>query len=137
LPGHCITQIRLVFRIIHPEHSAPPPDSPLNSFLAYVQRFDIVPQAQTSSGGLATSRGSHPESATNMYILKRGYRADGLRIGDIVPLSQIRSAVDLAPRHMDAADIRLTKETSLEYSSEFLLNHFFDKQFYYALLGLY
>jgi len=69
-----------------------------------------------------------------MYVLKRAQRADGSRMGDIIPLSHIRAPVDLVPRYMRAADIRLTKETSLEYSSEFLLNNFFDKQLYYSLL---
>ena len=68
-----------------------------------------------------------------MYILKRSVCADGVRMGDIIPLSHIRSAVDLVPQFMGAADPRLTKESSLEYSNEFLLNHFFDKQLYYSL----
>jgi hypothetical protein len=68
-----------------------------------------------------------------MFVLKRSTRTDGLRMGDIIPLSHIRSAIDLVPRFMDAADSHLTKESSLEYSSEFLLNHFFDKQLYYSL----
>jgi hypothetical protein len=54
-------------------------------------------------------------------------------MGDIIPLSHIRAAVDLVPRFMEEADPRLTKETSFEYSSEFLLNHFFDRQIYYSL----
>lgn len=70
-----------------------------------------------------------------MYVLKRSIRADGSRMGDIIPLSHIRTGVDLAPRFMHAADSRLTKESSIEYSSEFLLNHFYDKQLYYSLLG--
>lgn len=103
----------------------------MSSFLAYVQRFDIVPQ--TTSLGSTTSRGHVPEPSTQMYILKRSSRADGIRMGDIIPLSHIRTAVDLVPRFMRAADPRLTKESSLEYSSEFLLNHYFDKQIYYSL----
>jgi hypothetical protein len=69
-----------------------------------------------------------------MYVLKRSTRADGTWLGDIVPLSHIHVAVDLVPRFTEAADPRLMKESSLEYSSEFLLNHFFDKQLYYSLL---
>ena len=131
MPGHCVVQIRLVFSVVHLEGPAAPPDPPLDSFLAYVQRFDIVPQALDNSN---TSRGSCRESSTNMYVLKRSCRADGTRMGDIIPLSHIRAAVDLVPRFMNAADSHLTKESSLEYSSEFLLNNFFDKQLYYSLL---
>lgn len=68
-----------------------------------------------------------------MYVLKRGMRADGTRRGDIIPLTRIRAAVDLVPRFMGEADPRLTKETSIAYSNEFLLNHFFDRQIYYSL----
>jgi hypothetical protein len=103
----------------------------MSSFLAYVQRFDIVPQA--TSSGSNTSRGYVPELSTKMYVLKRSSRVDGIRMGDVIPLSRIRTAVDLVPRFMGAADPRLTKESSLEYSSEFLLNHYFDKQIYYSL----
>jgi hypothetical protein len=56
-------------------------------------------------------------------------------MGDIIPLSHIHTSVDLVPRFMEAADNQLTKESSLEYSSEFLLNHFYDRHLYYLLLG--
>jgi hypothetical protein len=130
LPGHCVVQLRLIFRIVHPPDSAIPLGSPTDSFLAYVQRFDVVPQVRSSG---SNTRSHVPERSTNMYVLKRSTRADGAWLGDIVPLSHIRVAVDLVPQFMDAADSRLTKESSLEYSSEFLLNHFFDKQLYYSL----
>jgi hypothetical protein len=134
LLGHCVVQIRLIFRVIHPAGSAAPPDpdSPLNSFLAYVQRFDIVPQA--SGSGSAASQGPCRKPSTNLYMLKCSCRADGTRMGDIIPLSHIHAAVDLVPQFMEAADSRLTKESSLEYSSEFILNDYFNRQLYYALL---
>ena len=135
LLGHCVAQLRLIFCIVHPKGSAPSPESPgpTNSFLAYVQRFDIVPQARSSSSN--TGRGNFPEASTGMYVLKRSIRADGSRMGDIIPLSHIRTGIDLSPRFMAAADSRLSKETSLECSSKFLLNHFYSKQLYYSLLG--
>jgi hypothetical protein len=68
-----------------------------------------------------------------MYVLKRSTRADGTRMGDIIPLTHIRAPVDLVPQFMGEADPRLTKENSFEYSSEFLLNHFSDRQIYYSL----
>ena len=108
-----------------------PLESPINLFLAYVQRFDVIPQAMSSVS--TTSHGHVPERSTGMYVLKRSIRTDGMWMGDIIPLSHIRAAVDLVPRFMEEADPRLTKETSFEYSSEFLLNHFFDRQIYYSL----
>jgi hypothetical protein len=68
-----------------------------------------------------------------MYILKRAKRLDGTIIGGIIPLSQIRALVDLVPRFGAQADRRLTKENSLEYSTEFFLNKYFDKEFFFAL----
>jgi hypothetical protein len=133
LSGHRVVQLRLIFCIVHPSGSAPPAESPTSSFLAYVQRFDMVPQARST--GSNTGRGIAPEASTGMYVLKRSIRADGSRMGDIIPLSHIRTGVDLVPRFMGAADRRLTKENSIEYSNEFLLNHFYDKQLYYSLLG--
>jgi hypothetical protein len=55
-------------------------------------------------------------------------------MGDVIPLSHICAAVDLVPQFIDAADSHLTKESSLEYSNEFVLNNYFDKQLYYTLL---
>jgi hypothetical protein len=103
----------------------------MSSFLAYVQHFDIVPQA--TSSGSTTSQGNVPKHSTKMYILKRSNHTDDIQMGDIIPLSHIHTAVDLVPQFMGAADPHLTKETSLKYSREFLLNHFFDKQIYCSL----
>jgi hypothetical protein len=69
-----------------------------------------------------------------MYVLKRAKRADGSRVGDILPLSWLRAPAPLQPRFIGpAADPRLTKHNSLEYSREFWLNKYSDKDFYYAL----
>jgi hypothetical protein len=68
-----------------------------------------------------------------MYVLKRARRNDGLIMGDIVPLTQLRTLVDLVPRLGKVADRQLSKETVLEYGSEFWLNKYFDKELFYAL----
>jgi len=52
-------------------------------------------------------------------------RNDGAIMGDVVPLAKLRTLVDLVPRFGAEADTRLTKETALEYSSEFWLNKYF------------
>ena len=85
--------------------------------------------------GLHTGWGNFPEASTGMYVLKQSIWADGSQMGDIIPLSHIHTGVDLAPKFMHVADSWLRKKSSIEYSSEFLLNHFYNKQLYYSLLG--
>ena len=124
-----MVQIRLIFRVVPPPDSAPIPASDM--FLAYVQRFDIVPQNRSLTAG--SPRGPYPDPVTKMYILRRSVRADGSRLGDVIPLTNLRASADLTHRFHNKADTRLTKENSLEYGQEFLLNAFFEKNLYYSL----
>ncbi|KAG0699348.1 hypothetical protein DFH29DRAFT_983549 [Suillus ampliporus] len=73
------------------------------------------------------------DPATDMIILKRAKYTDGTPIGNIVPLCQLRSFISLIPWLGDMADARFTKATSMHYSQTFLLNKYFEKDFYYAL----
>jgi hypothetical protein len=68
-----------------------------------------------------------------MYILKRSTRADKSRMGDVIPLGQLRSLVELTPVLGAKADNRLTKETSAEYCDGYRLDKFFDKETFWAL----
>ena len=54
-------------------------------------------------------------------------------MGDIVPLRQVRTLLDLVPRFGADANKHSTKETSLEFSLEFWLNKYFEKELFYAL----
>ena len=54
-------------------------------------------------------------------------------MGGIIPLQQIQEAIDLVPQFGAEDDQCLTKENSLEYSAEFWLNKYFDKELFYAL----
>ena len=68
-----------------------------------------------------------------MPILKRATCANGEHLGEVIPLSQICSYVNLIP-HFDAvADTCLTEFNSLEHSQEFFLNKYFDKNTMFAL----
>lgn len=100
-----------------------------DDYLAYVHRFDVVPQKSPDS----KSRGFYPEPASRMYVLKKARRSDGSLIGDFIPVGQIRALVELTPRMGKAADRRLTKETSLDYPEEFWLNKYFDKDLFFSL----
>ena len=92
-------------------------DQLYDHFLAYVQRFDVI----------------QDDKETGMPILKRATRANGERLGEVIPLSQIRSYVNLIPRFGAVADTRLTEFNSLEHSREFFLNKYFDKNTMFAL----
>lgn len=129
--GHQIAQLRLIFRAIPSQAFSPSPKD--DTFLSYVQRFDIIPQPNPVAPASSHIKGPYPHPSTGMYLLKRARRNDGNIMGDVVPLSQLRALIDLVPRFGAEADKRLTKETALEYSSEFWLNKYFDKELFYAL----
>jgi hypothetical protein len=71
-----------------------------------------------------------------MYRVKRARRSDRSIMGGIIPLGQVRALIDLVPVFGEVADHRLTKETLLEYGSEFRLNPYFDKELFYPLRHL-
>ena len=68
-----------------------------------------------------------------MYVLKRAQHHNKSTMGDIVPLAQIWALVELTPMFGDQADCRLMKESSLEYCTQFWLDKYFDKEFFYVL----
>ena len=115
--GFFIGQIRAIF---HPIWEIPT-KYPL--YLAYVQRFDIVPQTHLPRG-----RRLAPDPIHGMYVLRRAHRSDGSPMGGIVPLHHLRMPVHLIPRFGEKADPRLTSRTSFDNSNVFFLNHYFDKE---------
>ena len=90
--------------------------------LAYVQRFNIVPQGT-----------SYQEPTTQMHTLKRATRSGGQWLGDVIPVAQIKAYANLIPRFGQHADPRLTSFNSYEHSCEFVLNKYFDKNTYHAM----
>jgi hypothetical protein len=98
-------------------------------YLVYGQRFDIVPQLVSAT----TPPAKIPDPITGMYVVKRALRTDGSRIGDIFPLSRLRVPVELSPQFGEIADTRLKSTNSFEYTSEFLLNKYSDKQIYHSV----
>ncbi|KIK33927.1 hypothetical protein CY34DRAFT_26962 [Suillus luteus UH-Slu-Lm8-n1] len=59
------------------------------------------------------------DPVTGMHVVKRAKHANGSPVGDIVPLQQVRSFINLIPQFGAAVDARLTKVTSSHYSSSF------------------
>ena len=102
-------------------------------FLAYAKRFDVIPQP-THFGSTTCAR--CPDPVTGMYVMKRASRSNSTRMGGVVPLSQIQTAAPLIPKYGPKADPKLTSRNSLEFSTEFFLNRFFDKELYYFLNDL-
>lgn len=106
LADHSVAQLRIVFRL---------PRS--NVFLAYVQRIVV----------------GSVNPATGMHHLKRAVRSNGQRIGEVIPVTFIRSPAHLIPDFGGEAHQCLTRLNSYEQSSTFWLNKYWSKQIYYAL----
>jgi len=54
-------------------------------------------------------------------------------IGDILPLDQIGTLADIIPRFGKTANRTLTKNNSTEYSTEYWLNKYFNKELFWSL----
>ncbi|KAI6004631.1 hypothetical protein EDD15DRAFT_2155283 [Pisolithus albus] len=111
LHGHNVVQLCLIFRPIS--------DSQFllsNIFFAYVQRFTIA-SVDPHSG---------------MHILKRALRSTGERVGDIIPLFQIRAPVHLIPRFGQKANSQFNSRSSNELSSSFWLNKYWTKELFHC-----
>jgi len=127
-----VSDIRLIFRLF-PED--PASNHVPDCFLAYVQRFDVIPQVNPLSTGRTgqTQRCCYPEPHSSLYMLKRAKRTDKSIMGDVVPLHQIRALADLTPCFGETAAKSLTSKNSTIYSSEYYLNKYFDKEMFWAL----
>ena len=55
-------------------------------------------------------------------------------LGDIVPLDQVRTLVELTPQFGNEADRRLTQMNASAYCSEFWLDKYFTKDLFFALM---
>jgi hypothetical protein len=99
-------------------------------FLAYVRRYDIIPQRGPENH---TRQGAYTDPNTGMFLLKKAIRSNGEVAGDIIPLDQLRSIADVAPRFGAKANPQLTNTTSIAFSKEFWLNKYFNKELFYTL----
>lgn len=120
--GHSIAQIRLIMQPIGKNGML---WAWKDRFIAYVQCFDIS---------------SERDPTTQLHILKRAKCSNGIRMGDVFPVSQLRVPVNLIPRFSTAADTRLTPYNSMEHATEFWLNYFWDKNtflcYHHSILAL-
>ena len=118
--GYDVVQVKLIF---HPVWS-------IGVYLVYAERFEPISQPTSYE---STSRAVCPDPVTGLYVMKRSTRADKSCLGDVVPLLQGRIPAPMVPRYGVQADPKLTSRNSLEYSTEFYLNSFFDKELYYFM----
>ncbi|KIM52852.1 hypothetical protein SCLCIDRAFT_140190, partial [Scleroderma citrinum Foug A] len=118
--GHAVVQTHLIMCPVSPRGTVNPF---ANHFLIYVQRFNIIPQAN----------GSAVERTTGLHVLKRATHASGSVLGEIFPLDQIRSYAHVVPRFDRTADNQLTTSNSIHFPQSFFLNKYFDKDFFYAI----
>ena len=65
--------------------------------------------------------------------MKHAHHHDQSLMGDVVPLVQLCSLVELPLLFGENADNRLMKESSLEYSTHFWLDKYLNKEFFYAV----
>jgi hypothetical protein len=132
LVGHTIADVCIIFHIVPSSHrhSEKIRQHVYGRFLAYVRRYNIVNQPNPENTSLC---GVYPEPNTGLYILRKSTRANGERLGDIVPLDQIRALMDLTPRFGLKANRRLTYSSSITYSTECWLNKYFNKEIFDAL----
>ncbi|KAG2080578.1 uncharacterized protein F5147DRAFT_749292 [Suillus discolor] len=114
LRGHVVAQMRL---ILCPIRKTGTQGTLKNHFLTYVQHFD----------------NSERESAMQLQVLKRAKRSNGTRIGDVIPVTQLRAPVNVIPRFGASADPRLTQYNSMEHAEEFWLNKYWDKNIFFPL----
>ena len=128
--GHVVVSLQLIFRIVTTQQRLIPGG---DRFLTYVQRFDIVPQVNSSVSRSNNLRGAFPEPSTSLYILRKGKCSNGRVIGDILPLDQIRVLADIVPRFGESANRTLTKNNSTAYSTEYWLNKYFNKELFWSL----
>ncbi|KAJ7672465.1 hypothetical protein DFH06DRAFT_1124357 [Mycena polygramma] len=116
LQGHNVCELKLIFRAV-PERNFVPPTGK-DQFLAYVQRFNVAPE---------------PDPSTRLYKASRTIRDDKTIVGDVIPLERLRAAVDLNPIFGKTANRKLTVQNTFHYCTNFWLNPFFTKEFFWAL----
>ncbi|KIM57296.1 hypothetical protein SCLCIDRAFT_28909 [Scleroderma citrinum Foug A] len=119
LQGHLVVQLHLIMQPLGKPHER---WSWADRFLTYVQRFDIVLQAD-----------GYRDPSTQMHVLRRAIRSGGQHLGDVIPVSQLRAYANLVPCFGPRADSQLTSFNSSEHCCKFFLNKYFDKNTYYAM----
>lgn len=102
----------------------------------YVQRFDWVKPTSAQDPSSQDTAAPTPDPVTGLYVLRRAARQSGgatSYFGDVLPVQNIRTPIQLVPRFGPKADARMTPQTSLERSTVFFLNRYSDKIIYFTV----
>ena len=94
-------------------------------YLAYIKRFDVVPQAHLLRG-----HRSAPDPIWSVHILRRAYRGNHSPTGAIVSLCHLRQPIWLVPPGFgENADLTLISRTSFNAPPpvNFYLKRYFDE----------
>ncbi|KAJ4484164.1 hypothetical protein C8J55DRAFT_426296 [Lentinula edodes] len=137
LEGHCVVLVKIIFTVAQPRKPSPPVDG-THRFLAYCEWLDVVnqpppPLEYQSLPGYNAWSSHFPDYSSGCFILKRARRADGTPFGDIIPVSQFRSLVDICPCYRSTPHASLTRSSSQYHSDEFFLNKYFNKELFFTL----
>ncbi|KAG2149014.1 uncharacterized protein EDB93DRAFT_1240381 [Suillus bovinus] len=118
-----VVQVRAIFQPIPPRHITLPhylADQPL----IYVQYYEIVGHP-------------HDDPAISMSTVARqyhyGFDGQRVRLGAVIPLTDVTHAVELIPVYGAGADRSVSAAMSMEVYEHFYLNNFSDKEIYHAL----
>ncbi|KAF8422301.1 hypothetical protein L210DRAFT_880301, partial [Boletus edulis BED1] len=123
LQGHAVIDVHLLMAPAAPKGSGGISVFS-DRFLMYANRFDIVPQ-----------RNSPVDRTTGLHVLKRATRANGSLLGEVFPMDRLRSYAHVVPRFGQKADVRLSSTNCVHFSQSFFLNKYFNKDFFYTIMG--
>ncbi len=114
----------MIFQPVYDKH-------PRGDYFAYVQPF--CPVEETTRRAPNNTVECFPDPDIGMFRVKRVIGLDGEREGMIIKLTDIWREVDLVPNFGEKCPRRWTTETAVEKASDFIVNHFHDKDIYASL----
>lgn len=119
-----MVKIRLIFSPVDPSSSS-------NTIYIYGDFFKFSRAHQQDIGGTSVFA---PEPGIDMFLLQSHRRSDRSRMGDIIPLTDVREIVELVPCYGPKMDRKLDCNNSLDIWDSFYLNNFADKETFHAIL---
>ncbi|EGO18433.1 hypothetical protein SERLADRAFT_444104 [Serpula lacrymans var. lacrymans S7.9] len=130
--GSITLQVRMVFQLIPPKNTTIP--AHLSPILLYVQNFRFA--GRRNSKGVVLE-----EPDIDMFLVERTFcsmldsSGQKMRMGGIIPLSQVAYPVDLIPVFGSHIEPQLNANNTLERPTQFYLNNFSDKEIYQTPLS--
>ena len=95
-------------------------------FLIYAERLNNIIRAS----------GSLVEPSSGLHVLKQAMHASGVPLGEIFPLDQLQSYCNITPCFDHVVDSQLSCYNSIHFSHTMFLNKYFNKYFYFAVMGM-